>query len=72
MLKKELWNKNLAKKRKKHSKLNYSRHPILAAVGVYIVMGCTMDKPFLVERRIGNSRLGVYRRNLCEVMVSKA
>ncbi len=25
-----------------------------------------------VEGRYGNSRLGVYRRNLCEVMVSKA
>jgi hypothetical protein len=27
---------------------------------------------FLVEGRVGNSRLGVYRRNLCEVVVSKA
>jgi hypothetical protein len=28
--------------------------------------------PLLVEGRYGNSRLGVYHRNLCEVMVSKA
>jgi hypothetical protein len=32
LLKKELWNKNLAKKRKTHNKLNYGRHPIMTCI----------------------------------------